>query len=175
MKFNGLSLFKRWCIGCVWFALLWMLLNQNDAASWVLGVFFVCAASALSIGLSTHRKSEQTSSIRFIGCVTFIPYFIWQSLRGGWDVATYALYPNKPVNGGFYRYKTTLTEGLPGLVLIQVVSLLPGTMSTSASRDHIVIHILDIDTFVVSELSECERRVSSLFNFKTPDDKRALT
>lgn len=136
--------------------------------SWAMGIFFVFVASALSVTLSRPGKSEASPSIRFLGCLAFIPYFAWQSLRGGWDVAKYALHSNKSVNGGFYRHQTTLPRGLARLVFIQVLSLLPGTVSAGQRDDEILVHVLDVEALEVDDIRECERRVSLLFSLPEP-------
>jgi multicomponent Na+:H+ antiporter subunit E len=172
-KLPRLIIFWRWCVTCIWFAFLWVLLNQNDSASWIMGAFFVPVASGLSIALSDLNSSKHSVSFRFVGCITFIPYFLWQSLRGGWDVAKYALHPGMQVNGGFYRYHTTLPEGASRLVLMQVFSLLPGTLCASINKDEILIHVLDIETLVDGDLIKCEQRVRFLFYFQVPVKKEA--
>ena len=88
-----------------------------------------------------------------------------QSLRGGFDTAWRALQPQQQVAPGFVDYRIQLPAGPAQLLFINVISLLPGTLSAELRGDVVIIHVLSTDTFSLADLQQCEQRVAALFGF----------
>lgn len=153
---------KRGVVHLMFFAGLWWLLTEGDLASWLIGFAAVPTATWLSVILfsSTDKIEERISTSGLLG---FIPFFLWQSLRGGLDTARLAVHPNAPVHPGFFRYNTSLPTNSQRLFFLHLVSLLPGTASTKLQGTEILVHVLDMPSFHAKDLQYCENKVARLF------------
>ncbi len=143
----------------VGFAIIWLILVGPDAASWIIGVPFVVAATLASLRLSEPRGRNLSLS----SLAEFSPYFLVESLRGGLDVAGRVLLPRLRVQPGNQDYRVSLRDPTARLVFIDSISLLPGTLSADLRGDLLTVHALDIRTDVVADLAALERRVAALF------------
>ena len=147
------------------FAAVWWLLTSGDAASWIVGVIVVPLAAWISIVLckpaASYRPDTKLSMLRLL---LFIPFFLLQSLRGGWSTACLAIRPGSAVSPGFIDYHIQLTCESARLFLLHVVSLLPGTVSVSLQGNIMRVHALVLSPQIDAELDECERRVAHLFS-----------
>ncbi|CRI67588.1 putative Na(+)/H(+) antiporter subunit E [Thiocapsa sp. KS1] len=141
------------------FALVWVVLVGPDLVSWIIGGPFVIAATLASLRLSEPR--DRTLSLPSL--VGFVPYFLWESLRGGLDVAARVLIPRMRVDPGNRTYRLRLRSPEARLVFIDSISLLPGTLSADLRGDLVTVHALDVRTDVVEGLRVLERRVAALF------------
>ena len=140
--------------GCAWQALNW-----GDPASWLVGVPVVCFAAALSRRLS----GTGFRGFRWAALPGFLLFFLRSSLAGGLDVARRVFDPRLPVSPGFVAYRPGLPMG-PGRVLfINVISLLPGTVSSGLEGERLIVHALDTDAGVDAALRDLEKRVGRLF------------
>ncbi len=160
------------------FALLWILLTQGDMSSWVIGIVVVASAGWCAIRLfpaGDQQRERSHQSMRPTALFRFVPFFLWQSLKGGWETALLAIHPKKQVHPGFIRYSTRIPAGRPRVVFINTVSLLPGTVSVAWRQDHIIVHALDSTADIAQALQQCEARVAALYGLEVIDDKRKPT
>ena len=161
------SQFRELVIFAAIFTLLWIVLTQGDASSWLIGGVVVPVAAVCAVLLLNRTPAcpgYPEPRITVSGIIRFIPFFLWQSLRGGWESAMFAILPNRQVRPGFINYRTGLPAGRPRLYLLHVVSLLPGTVSAAVDAYHLTIHALDTSADHVAALQECEARVAALFD-----------
>lgn len=140
-------------------ALVWLGLNGDDLESWLIGAPAVMAAAALGGALRADRRPR----LRWRGLLPFAAFFLRESVRGGWDVAWRVFRPNLPVAPGFIRFATELPEGPARYLFSNVVSLLPGTVTSGFDGDRIIVHALDVDSGVETALRTLEQRVAKLF------------
>jgi len=148
--------------GVLWFgglALLWMLLNPGDRKSWLVGLPFVALATLVALKL----HSPFASRVSLQGAVRFIFFFAWQSLCGGWDVAWRALHPRLPLNPGLVHYRMRLPEGPERILLLNITSLLPGTVSAGLEGDTLLLHALEVGPSVTEGMQSLETRIADLF------------
>jgi len=143
------------------FSIFWLLLTGWQPNSWGVGTVFITMASSLSLFLKNKQQSEQWL-IKPTKSIPFLFFFIAQSLRGGWDIAKLALIPNSKLSPGLIIYQTDLVTESQIFTLMQVLSLLPGTVSANRSGREITIHILNLNSFKRSEIDDCQMRVSEL-------------
>ena len=145
----------------------WQFLNWGDPASWLVGGPVVYTAAVLSRRLSG-------SGFRGFGWValpSFLIFFFRSSMAGGLDVARRVLDPRLPISPGFVTYRTTLPEG-PGRVLfVNVISLLPGTVSAGLADELLTVHALDVEADVETALQDLEERVGRLFGVVGGDQR----
>lgn len=164
------------------FALLWLLLSQGDTSSWVIGIVVVPLATWCAMRLfqpESEGADANRQSVSITAVLRFIPFFLEQSLRGGWESALFAIHPKKRLYSGFVHYRTRLPLGRARLFFINTVSLLPGTVSATWQHDTLTIHALDKRMDHYQALRHCETRVATLFNIRLDNDDiehaRALT
>lgn len=103
---------------------LWWVLTSGSMASWL--VWLPALASAAWVNGRLGRSSGERLSLT--GLARFVPFFIWQSLRGGVDVALRTLTPRMRIQPGFSRYRTRLKTLSAQTFFANCVSLLPGTL-----------------------------------------------
>lgn len=149
----------RWFLPLVVLGLLWGLIAKGSAASWLVGLPCIMLASVAFDRLRDQPKSR----LRPWVLPGFAAWFLWNSLRGGLDVAWRALQPRMPLQPGFLRYKLALPPGPGRVFLVNCVSLLPGTLSADIDGDELVLHALDVGANVIAETREAERRVEILY------------
>ena len=142
------------------FVLFWWLLNAGDNASWLIGIPVIVIAVAVSVKLAPPRPWRW----RPLQVIRFLPVFIWESIRGGLDVSLRVFRPAMPLYPAVIDYQVSLPKGLPRLLMLNVVSLLPGTLSADLRGDQLTLHVLDKNTPFVSELQRIERYIIAMFN-----------
>jgi multicomponent Na+:H+ antiporter subunit E len=144
---------------------LWWILTNASVGSWLIGLPALAGATWASARLGTMPGAR----ISLLGLVRFVPYFLWESLRGGTDVALRTLAPRMRVRPGFYRYHTRLHASSARTFFAYCVSLLPGTLTADLQGQWLEIHTLNIDSDLQSELTRLENLVAGLFVDKGDD------
>jgi len=141
-------------------ASLWWLLAGSDPASWVIGVPAVLAAgwSAARLG------SSGESSLSVAGLMRFLPFFLWESLRGGTDVMLRTLAPRVRIAPGIAEYRTTLRSEDARIFFTNCLCLLPGTLAVDLCADRIDLHVLDAREDPGPELRRLEQAVARAFS-----------
>jgi len=76
----------------------------------------------------------------------FAPFFVWESLRGGVDVALRVVGPSLRVRPGFVAHRLRLPEGPARVSFANCVSLLPGSLAADLEGDELIVHLLDVGT-----------------------------
>jgi multicomponent Na+:H+ antiporter subunit E len=144
------------------FSIFWLLLTGWQPNSWGVGVVFITMASSLSLFLTGKQRQSEEWLINPTKSIPFLFYFFAQSLRGGWDIAKLALIPNSKLSPGVIIYQTDLVTESQIFTLMQVLSLLPGTVSANRTGGEITIHVLNLNSFNRTEIDDCQRRVIQL-------------
>ena len=137
-------------------AVAWLVLAAGASASWLVGVPAVLIAAAWRI----RHAGEGGARLRPAQWLWFAPWFLLESVRGGMVVARLALASRK-IRSGFQRFPMRVPEGPARRTFVNVVSLLPGTLSTRIEGDTLLVHRLG--PAGGEDLSACERKVASLF------------
>ena len=153
------ALAGRFLVRCVLMALIWLGLNGADWSSWIVGGPVVIAAAWISVKLLPDIPWHWT-----VGWgIAFAGFFLRESLRGGWDVATRALSPTLSLSPAIVTYPLHLPTGPARLFFCSVISLLPGTAVVAIGKENLSIHVLDLSPGFEKEMRDLERRVASLF------------
>ncbi|MBP2280790.1 multicomponent Na+:H+ antiporter subunit E [Psychrobacter sp. PL19] len=139
------------------FSIIWWVLSGGEAGSWVIGAPAVVCAVAVSIALSPPVK------VVWWRLVAFMPFFVWQSLKGGIEVAQLAFQPSMSLAPELIEYPLRLSSGLAQVAMINVTSLLPGTLSSEIEGNVLKIHILDSQSNYLAELQRLEQRLGQIF------------
>ena len=152
---------------CVGYALIWGVLTEWSAASWVVGTPVVCAAAWLSVVL----RPGGDASVSPAGLLRLIPFFVWQSIRGGVDVALRALRGPAAIDPLVCHVAATLPSTGARVLAAIVISLLPGTLAVDVQGDHYEIHALNGPAETVArDVRLVESRVALVFGLRAPKD-----
>ena len=138
---------------------LWLLLTAGDMASWLIGAPAVVAA-AWSV---TAAPVARGGAFSLRAALRFLPFFLWESLRGGVDVAARVLARRPRVRPGFDTYPMRLKQQASRMLFANTVSLLPGTLAAELSGDSLQVHALDTSSNFLGELERLERLVGRIY------------
>ena len=145
---------------------VWWTLAEGEP-SWVFGAPVILLALALSLAIAPPRAGR----LRPAGLAYFAMFFLRESLRSGFDVARRALHPEMPLAPALLDYHFRLPPGPARLFMVNVVSLLPGTLSADLSESGLVVHVLDRSLPMHDQLQVLERYVAALFGMSLPADQ----
>jgi multicomponent Na+:H+ antiporter subunit E len=145
---------------------LWWLLAGGKAESWLVGLPAVAIFTALA-----RRRFPGRFSVSLRGLVRFLPFFLIQSYRGGFDVSRRALQPRLALEPGLLAYPLRLPDGAPRTLFVNTISLLPGTLSWSVDDRSVHVHVLRRNADTVRELSALEQRIAGLFGLALPEEQ----
>jgi multicomponent Na+:H+ antiporter subunit E len=138
----------------------WWILAEGDPSSWVIGAPTV----ALAVWASRRDAGDSaTLRIRYQALPGFALFFATRSLIAGVDVARRTLAPHLPIAPCLQSVHTTLPAGLPRVLLVAVLSLMPGSLGVSLDADQIVLHVLDARADVLTDVRRTEARIARLF------------
>jgi multicomponent Na+:H+ antiporter subunit E len=143
----------------LFFGLLWWILTEGRSSFSWLGLVGILAAVALSMRLTPAVRGHW----RFAALVRFVPFFLWQSLLGGLDVAQRALRPQLNLHPVVIRYRFRLRQEPARVLFVWVVSLLPGTAGIDLQGDQAAVHVLDSSLADQEKLRKLETRIAELF------------
>ncbi len=136
---------------------VWWSLSGGALSSWWIGGPAVVLALLVSMALLPPQHLNSYALLRFI------PFFLIRSLLGGVDVAWRAFHPRLPINPLLISYRLTLPAGLPQVVMVNSVSLLPGTLSVAIDQQRLQVHVLNGGQDYLAGLQQLEQRVSRIF------------
>lgn len=111
---------------CFWLALLWWILTEAHSDVWALGLLAVAASAATSLRLLPLREGQR---IGILALLNFLAYFLWNSVRGGIQVAALALRPRLDLAPTVLELTPALPPGVPRILMLNTLALMPGTVS----------------------------------------------
>lgn len=152
------------------FGLLWLILTGAEVGSWVIGIPSVLGATAMSLAL----RPDRPVGVSVIGWLKLIPFFLWKSAVGGWDVARRVISPRMPIRPGFLSYHLRLREDGARWFFVHIVSLMPGTLSTRLDDSTLTLHALTVNAGVESELRATESRVAEAFGVSLGENEHLI-
>jgi multicomponent Na+:H+ antiporter subunit E len=139
------------------FSIMWWALTDGAAGSWWIGAPAVVCAVIVSVALIP------SSGIVWWEVMGFVPFFLWHSLKGGADVAWRAFHPRMPIAPELIEYPLRLPPGLSQVTMINITSLLPGTLSAEIEGQVLKVHVLDSRGDFLLGLKVLEQRVGLLW------------
>jgi multicomponent Na+:H+ antiporter subunit E len=149
------------------FSLLWFILTEGFYRDWLpAAAVIICAtASSFWIAPATRRRLR----LRPSAFLRFVPYFLWQSILGGFDVSRRALSPRMTLDPGLFRFQLQLQDPTARTLFIGCVSLLPGTASVESQEDFLVVHALDQSLPLHDSLATLQAKVDALVSPRSQD------
>lgn len=144
------------------FALLWWILAAGRLDGWLLGGVAVAAATWASLRLMPPGAPGERR-LRLAGLFGFLRFFLWNSLRGGLQVAGMALRGRAALQPQIVELSLTLPAGGARLLLANMLGLMPGTLSIALDEATLRLHALDTRLPVVAETRALEAAIAGLF------------
>lgn len=141
------------------FAVLWWLLAEGRVDGWPMGGLAVVAATWASLVLTPPAAQ----GLRLAALPGFLAYFLFNSVRGGWQVAGMARRGRQALRPALLELPLNLPAGAPRILLTYALSLMPGTVGVELVDDRLRLHVLHQDLPVVREAQALERRIAALF------------
>lgn len=138
------------------FSLMWWMLTDGDVSSWWIGAPGVSFAVVVSVVLLPPVR------LVWRQVLGFVPIFLRCSVQGGADVARRAFYPRMPIDPALIDYRLRLPPGLPRVILINTVSVLPGTLIVDQEGQILKVHVLDGSGKFMTELKALEHSVARM-------------
>jgi multicomponent Na+:H+ antiporter subunit E len=151
-----------------WLAVLagvWWVLAFPRTDAWGAGGLAVLVGVLLHTALGGRAGGR----LHVRGAVAFAPFFLAQSIRGGFDVARRALTPSLPLAPAFLEFRTRLPEGAPRVLFVNCISLLPGTFSAEVTGERVKVHLLAREDGAEERLARLEAKVAGLFGLSIPE------
>jgi len=139
------------------FLLVWWVITEGRIRE----PFISLSCVALAAGISLWLWPPLSCRWNLLQILRFLPWFLWNSILGGVDVARRAFQNQMDLKPGIIPIKLTLTEK-PRLLFAWTVSLLPGTACITMNGDTLYIHALDVRTSTEGKLRELELRLGKL-------------
>ncbi len=139
-------------------ALLWWVLSEGRADSWLVGGVSLGLALAASLALSPPGRA----GLSLRGVAAFAGFFLVQSARGGLQVALMALRPRLRLEPELLTLPTTLPPGPLRILLVNTLNLLPGTVVARIDGDLLHLHVLDARLPIADEVRRVEGRIAAL-------------
>jgi len=147
-------------------ASLWWIIVQGRADAWLIGLPAVALATMASVSLS----GQGLPRVSFAGLLGFFAVFLRESVSGGIDVARRTLAPKLDIQPGFRRYRVHLSDTPGRVLLVNCISLLPGTLAADLDGDEVELHMLDSRVDPEPELLRLEQAIASLFGLRLETD-----
>lgn len=141
--------------------LLWLLLNGLDR--FLAGLL----AAAAGAGLGAWLVSGRPHPWKPHRLIWFAGFFLWESFKGGVDVAWRAMHPGLRINPCFSGYRIDLPAGQPRTLMVATVSLLPGTLSANLSEDGRDLEVHALMPEAMASVQRLEAWVAWLFSLES--------
>lgn len=117
----------------------------------------------LATGAALALRNPLALRIAPLAALKFSVFFAHHSFRGAWDVTKRAFHPRLPLNPGLVSYSLRLPEGPAQIFLVNVTSLLPGTLSADLEGRDLLLHVLDASPAVLEEMRILENHIAAVF------------
>jgi len=144
-------------------ALGWWVMVEGRPGSWGVGAAVVGVASLLAGSAPAGPGRPRAGPL-----LSLAGFFVVESLRGGWDVARRALSPRMPLSPGLAQVRTSLPDGPLRVVLADLLSLLPGTLTVELQGDLLLLHALEAGPAVEQGVRDLERRLIAVWGRAPP-------
>jgi multicomponent Na+:H+ antiporter subunit E len=138
---------------------LWWLIVQGRSDAWLVGIPVILIATLISIRLSGPAMPR----ISPVGLLAFLLVFLRESFAGGVDVARRTLGRRMRIQPGFRSYRIRLQDRAARVLLVNCISLLPGTLAAVLEGDRLEVHMLDERDNPEPQLVLLEQVVARLF------------
>ena len=140
---------------------IWWVLDGSDYL-W-LGLLAAGLGTAVALALATPRRDR----LRPSRLPAFVLFFLVESVRGGLDVAIRAFHPRLPIHPHCFDHTLSLPAGKPRLLLVSIISLLPGTLSADLAANGEMVRVHAINESPQAGVEALEVQVARLFGIRS--------
>lgn len=141
------------------FALLWWVLAEGRLTAWGLGMLAVALATWASLRLLPPARHGFSPG----GFAGFVAFFLWNSLRGGAQVAWLAFRTRAALRPALLEFELALPAGAPRVLMLNTLGLMPGTLGVGIDGARLKLHVLDARLPVAAETRALEAHIARLF------------
>ena len=152
------------------YTVLWWAISEGNPNSWSVGAFSVAGAAACSLGLAPNAVLRW----RPMDGLRFLSLFLRHTLLGACDVAKRALRPSLRLSPALRTYELCVPDGTGRVLLMDTVSLLPGTLSARVVDNTLVVHALDANLWDPRLLRQFESLINRLVAHPTDSRPTSL-
>eukprot|EP01022_Parablepharisma_sp_SALTPOND_P004624 TRINITY_DN12064_c0_g2_i1.p12 TRINITY_DN12064_c0_g2~~TRINITY_DN12064_c0_g2_i1.p12 ORF type:complete len:116 (-),score=8.41 TRINITY_DN12064_c0_g2_i1:4821-5168(-) len=99
-----------------------------------------------------------------LSIVKLFLFFIYNSTKGGVQVALFALKPKLCLSPFVYEHKLKTKSNFATSMLVDIYSLMPGTLSIGVEEGILYLHILDKKLFDAQFIDRVEEYVIDVFD-----------
>lgn len=149
---------KAWLQRAVVYAAVGWIVTEGDLSGWT----FLLPILALVATVDAILAGWRPWRIRAVPAARFATFFVWQSVRGGIDVALRAVHPRLPIAPTMAEFRLRLATPSARVLFANAVSLLPGTLAVNVFDERLLLHVLDANATIEPTLRELENRIAAL-------------
>lgn len=150
---------------------LWWVLAEGEMSTWPYAVVIVPAVTATSLALLPPRPVAGSPVRRASAVVRLSGCFLWQSLRGGTDVALRSLRRPVDVDPVDLTVELRLRSRRARVLLADISSLTPGSLTVDLDGADLHLHVLHHELQVEPLIRDLEELVAAVFGEEiTPVD-----
>lgn len=146
-------------VRCMFAIALWWILAEGRVDTWGIGAIAVVSAVLVSLRLLPVSAGR----VSFPGLAAFVCLFVWNSVRGGVQVALAAFHGRTALRPGILEMRLELPPGGGRILLVNTLGLMPGTLGVELDDDRLRVHVLDERLPIAEEAREIERAIGRLF------------
>ncbi|MGV0910814.1 Na+/H+ antiporter subunit E [Martelella sp. FOR1707] len=108
-------------------------------------LFFGIIIGAIAVGLVRHQIGGTGYFSRVKRLLKLLVLFLYELMASAWSVAKLVCSPRMNVKPGIFRYELSLEKDFEIVLLANMITLTPGTLSVDVSDDnkYLFIHAID--------------------------------
>jgi multicomponent Na+:H+ antiporter subunit E len=127
--------------------LFWVLLNGSLASD----VLIVGAIASFIIAIFFRGNLAWFSELRLtpkalFTTVAYILYYIKELVKSNINVASIVISPDLPLNPGIVKVRTKLKTAMGRMLLVNSITLTPGTLTVEMDGEWLYIHWVSVDS-----------------------------
>ena len=127
--------------------LVWLLLSwPTDLQHLLVGIVIASFVAFMTGDMFVQRPYLFTHIKRYFWFLYYLPLFIWECIKANIDVAYRVIHPNRPINPGIVKVKTSLKSDTALTFLANSITLTPGTLSVDIDEmgGFLYVHWIDV-------------------------------
>jgi len=175
LRMGWRSLILPACVlGLVWLLLLRQPGVWPGADGWALGALALALAlwarrrctplvGSASIRPGLHSDAAPGPRLRWRALLRLLGVFVWQSLLGALDVTRRVCTPRMPLQPGLLELELHLPSEGQQVLLVLLVSLMPGTLAARLEGGRLTQHALDTRLPIEAEVRHLEGLIAALY------------
>lgn len=147
-----------WLQRAVVYAAVAWIVAEGDLSGWTFLLPILAGVATVDVIIA----GWQPWRIRAVSAARLAVFFVWQSVRGGIDVARRAVHPRLPIAPTMKEFRWRLATPSARVLFANAVSLLPGTLAVNVFDERLQLHVLDAGIAIEPALRELEARIAAL-------------